>query len=381
MRRLLLAAAVLTAACSGSREGRGPASGVMSGLDALVADGYRPLRGKRVGLITDASAVDRRGRTSSSLIAGAPGVTLAVVIPARPGRIEDMRKAVGEDKLAGLDVVVFDAQDLGARFDPTMSVMAVALEEAKKAGADFLVLDRPNPIRGDLVEGPILEDPTLRFVAPSAFFQVPVRHGLTAGELALWHNKTALHPHLSVVKLRGWKRAMWHDDTGIPWVPAAVDEPAPEALPLYPGLGLFEASNLSVGRGTPAPFRWIGAPWLKAEEAESLLKGSLDGVEFSVQDYTPARGAFAGQRCHGLLIKVVDRDAVRPLAVFRLLALTLRELHPAELEWHWDAAARMVGVKEFRLLWETNAGNEAFMALFDKGPRDFESQRRAVLLY
>jgi uncharacterized protein YbbC (DUF1343 family) len=409
MRKLALFAALALAACGGPASRRASSSGTMSGLDVLVADGFRPLRGKRVGVLTNSTAVDRRGRSIVDLIAGAPGVTLAAIFTPEHGyaaaseseNISSGRTRVHgkevplyslyaggilgmrpkPEQLQGLDVLVFDIQDIGARFYTYLATMGMALEEAKTANVDFVVLDRPNPIRGDVVEGPILADPKLRFLTPTAYYQVPVRHGLTAGEMALWHNRSVGHPHLTVIPLRGWKRSMWFDETGLPWVPPSPNMPNVEAASLYPGIGIFEASNLAVGRGTPLPFRWIGAPWLKAEEIVSRLQGAVEGVEFSVQDYTPTKSVFEGQLCHGVKITVTDRDAMRPLAVFRHLALALREFNPKEFEWRWDEVKRMVGVDEFRLLWETGAGDEAFIGLFDKGPRDFEASRRSVLLY
>ncbi len=409
MKMIPLLLVLALAACSGPSARRSSASGTTSGLDALVEDGFRPLRGKRVGVLTNSTAVDRRGRSIVDLIASAPGVNLAAIftpehgyaaaseseniasgrtrvhgkeIPLHSlykGGIKGMRPT--PEQLQGLDVLVFDIQDIGARFYTYLATMAMALEEAKTAGVDFIVLDRPNPIRGDIVEGPILADPNLRFVTPTAYFQVPVRHGLTAGEMALWHNRSVGHPHLSVIKVRGWKRDQWHDQTGLPWVPPSPNMPNVEAAALYPGIGIFESSNLAVGRGTPVPFRWIGAPWLKSVEIVARLQGTVEGVEFSVQDYTPSKSVFEGQLCRGVRITVTDRDAMRPLAVLRHLALALREFNPKEFEWRWDEVKRMVGVDEFRLLWETGAGDAPFIALFDKGPLDFEASRRSVLLY
>lgn len=405
----LLAALIFAAACGGPSSRRSSSSGTMSGLDVLVADDFRPLKGKRVGVLTNSTAVDRRGRGIVDLLSGAPGVNLVAIFTPEHGyaasseadKIASGRTRVrgneiplyslyGDgvrgmrpkpEQLQGLDVLVFDIQDIGARFYTYLASMAMALEETKTANIDFILLDRPNPIRGDVVEGPILADPNLRFLTPTAYFQVPVRHGLTAGEMALWHNRSVGHPHLSVIKLRGWKRSQWHDETGLPWVPPSPNMPTVEAAALYPGIGIFESSNLAVGRGTPLPFRWIGAPWLRAEEIASRLQGTVEGVEFSAQDYTPTKSVFEGQLCHGVKITVTDRDAMRPLAVFRHLALALREYNPKEFEWRWDEVKRMVGVDEFRLLWETGADDAAFIGLFDKGPRDFEASRRAVLLY
>lgn len=408
MTKLLPLVCVLLAACAGGSSRRSSSSGVMSGLDVMVADGFRPLKGKRVGLVSNRTAVDRRGRSIADLMADG-GVNLAAIFSPEHGFAaasesenigSGMTKLRGKqiplyslyqggmtgarpkpEQLQGLDVLVFDIQDVGARFYTYLATMAMALEEAKRAGVDFIVLDRPNPIRGDVVEGPILADPNLRFLTMTAYFQVPVRHGLTPGEMALWHNRSVGHPHLKVIPLRGWRRDMWHDQTGLPWVPPSPNMPDVEAASLYPGIGIFEASNIAVGRGTPIPFRWIGAPWMDGVEIAKRLNGTVEGVEFSAQDYTPTKSVFEGRLCHGVKIAVVDRDAMRPLTVFRKLSLALRELHPKEFEWRWDEVKRMVGNEEYRLLWETGADEAAFIGLFDKGPRDFEGPRKAVLLY
>lgn len=408
-RLAVLALVAVLSACGGPSARRAPASGTMSGLDVLVADGFAPLRGKRVGVITNSTAVDRRGRSIVDLLAAAPGVELAAIFSPEHGYAaaseseniaSGLARVDGKDiplyslysggirgmrpkpeQLQGLDVLIFDIQDIGARFYTYLATMAMALEESKSAGVDFMVLDRPNPIRGDIVEGPILADPNLRFLTPTAYFQVPVRHGLTAGEMAAFHNLSVGHRRLKIVKLRGWKRDQWHDQTGLPWVPPSPNMPDVEAAALYPGIGIFEASNLAVGRGTPIPFRWIGAPWLKADEIVARLHGLVEGVEFSAQDYTPSKSVFAGKLCRGVRITVTNRDAMRPLGVFRHLALAIRALHPDEFEWRWDEAKRMVGVDEFRHLWQTGAPEADFITLFDKGPRDFESTRRPILLY
>lgn len=408
MRSFPLTALVLLAACT-TPAPRSPSGAVLTGLDVLEADAFTPLKGKRVGVITNRTGVDRKGRSIVDVLAEAPGVDLVAVfspehglfaasesekigrgltmaggrripvISLYSGGIEGMRPK--SEDLGRLDVLVFDIQDIGARFYTYLATMGMALEEAKKAGIEFMVLDRPNPIRGDVIEGPILEDPTLRFVTPTAYFQVPVRHGLTAGEMALWHNKTVGHPKLTVVKLQGWNRELWQDQTGLPWIPPSPNMPDVDAASLYPGIGIFEASNLSVGRGTPHPFRWIGAPWLDAQGLVARLEGRLDGIRLTVEYRTPTKSVFEGQACRGVRITVTDRDSMRPLAVFRHIALALREMHPDNFVWRWDEAKRMVGVEEFRRLWESGAGDAAFLDLFDKGARDFETSRQGVLLY
>jgi uncharacterized protein YbbC (DUF1343 family) len=421
MRAALLAVLALgLAACGGGAKTVRvrPEAGARSGLDALVEQDFAPLRGKRVGVLANRTAVDRRGAPILQLLAAAPGVTLVSVFAPEHGfagavdtSLAHMETAADSDtvrvgdkvypvfslyrdkiygmrpkpeQLAGLDVLVFDMQEVGARFYTYAASMAMALEECKKAGVTFMVLDRPNPVDGVTVEGPVLEDLSLRLVTATAYFPVPVRHGLTMGELARLHNREVGHDKLVVVPLRGWKREMWYDQTGLPWVPPSPNIPDVETAGLYSGIGIFESADLSVGRGTPWPFHWIGAPWMDAEAVLSRVQGQVDGVEFSVQDYTPAKSGkrdYMGEPCHGIRIKVTDRSILRPLTLFLHLALALREVHPKEFSFRWDETKRMVGVEEFRRLYETGAGMEAFVALFDKGPAEFEKTRRGVLLY
>lgn len=412
MKRLLpLALLAVFCACSGAPRRSPPPDGVRTGLDVLVAQDFAPLKGKRVGVISNRTGIDRRGRPILDLLAAAPGVNLVAIFSPEHGFAASvdanvpsgMLRVAGRDlpvhslykggiagmrpkpdQLQGLDVLIFDIQDIGARFYTYAASMAMALEEAKAANVTFMVLDRPNPIDGVTVEGPVLEDLELRKVTPTAYFPMPVRYGLTMGEVARLHNREVGHPRLVVVPLQGWKRAMWFDQTGLPWVPPSPNMPDLDAASLYPGIGIFETANLSVGRGTPLPFRWIGAPWMKAEEIVARVQGQVDGVEFFVQEYTPTKRDkrdYMGELCRGVRIKVTDRTVMRPLAVFRHLALALREVHPQEFVFRWDETKRMTGVEEFRRLWETGAGMDAFVALFDKGPADFEAVRREILLY
>lgn len=406
-----MAAAFALAACGPEIKSQASApAGVMTGLDVLEETGFKELQGKRIGLITNHTGKDRRGRGIVEVLAKAPGVTLVSLfspehgftgasedlvvsssslrlgereIPVHSlysGGIAGMRPS--QEDLEGLDALVFDIQDIGARFYTYLATMGMALEEAKKAGVEFIVLDRPNPINGATMEGPLLDDPALRLVTPTAYFPVPVRHGMTAGEIALLHNAEVQHPRLTVVKMRGWKRDMWFDQTGLPWTAPSPNMPDLEAATVYPGIAVFEASNLAVGRGTPVPFRWVGAPWLDAEAVSKAMNSfPLDGVQFSVQDYTPAKSVFEGRLCRGVRITVTDRQALRPLAVFRRLNETLMRLHPLEFEWRWDEAKRMVGTDEFRRLIEGGEDPEMIKALFESGPERFRKVREPFLLY
>jgi uncharacterized protein YbbC (DUF1343 family) len=285
------------------------------------------------------------------------------------------------EDLAGLDVLVFDIQDIGARFYTYLTTMAMALEEAAKAGVPFMVLDRPNPINGEALEGPVLKDLSLRQETATAYFPVPIRHGLTAGEMARLHNETVAHPDLTVVRMSGWARNLWFDETDLPWTAPSPNMPDLDAAALYPGIGCFEASNLSVGRGTPLPFRWVGAPWMDADAvARRLQAAGLEGVSFSAETFTPTKSVYEGKSSPGVRMRITERDDVEPLKIFAHLAAALRDLHP-EFKFRWKEAKRMIGTDEFRKLYEAGAPAGSIILLFDGGAKEFRSERRRFLLY
>jgi uncharacterized protein YbbC (DUF1343 family) len=204
---------------------------------------------------------------------------------------------------------------------------------------------------------------------------------MTAGEIARLHN-AEVHAKLTVIPMQGWRRAMWYDDTGLPWVMPSPNIPDLDAAALYPGIGIFESSNLAVGRGTPMPFRWVGAPWLDAARVVAdMKKARLAGIRFSEQDYTPAKSVYEGRLCRGVLMKITDRDAVRPVAVFVALERSIRLAHPKEFVWRWDEVKRMVGTDRFRVLVERNAGPAEMEKLFDEDVPAFDKARQPYLLY
>jgi uncharacterized protein YbbC (DUF1343 family) len=260
--------------------------------------------------------------------------------------------------------------------------MAMALEAAKAAGIPFIVLDRPNPVGGVEVQGPVLDEPGLAYVSAVAYLAVPTRHGMTPGELALLHNEHVQHNALAVIKLRGWKREMWFDDTGLPWVPPSPNMPSLDAAALYPGIANIEEANVSVGRGTPYPFNWVGAPWLDAPAVMARLEAAkLAGVGFSLKDYTPTKSFYAGRLCRGVRMKVTDRRAVRPLRVFAHLIAAIRDLHSKEFKPQWDDTRKLVGLAAFRELYERGAPAEELAAAMDPDPAAFLSRRKPFLLY
>ncbi|MCX5797202.1 MAG: DUF1343 domain-containing protein [Elusimicrobia bacterium] len=389
---------------------KAPPGKVLTGIDVLEAGGFQELRGRRIGLITNHTGRDSQGRATAEVLAGAPGVTLVAIFSPEHGFngvVEDAKVSstsvslAGRDipvyslyagglagmrpkpeDLRGIDTLVFDIQDIGARFYTYLATMGMAMEEAAKAHVAFIVLDRPDPINGSVVEGPMLTDLELPKLSPTSYFPVPVRHGLTAGEMAQLHNEKAHVAHLHVVRMLGWKRGMWYDQTGLPWVATSPNMPDLAAATLYPGLGLFEASNLAVGRGTPHPFGWVGAPWLDSKRAARRLSDALlDGVTFTAQDYTPTKSVYEGELCHGILITITDRETLRPLALFRHLEQTLTELHGQDFQWKWEEVRKMTGSGEFQRICERGHDRIKIMELFNRGAERFEKSRRPYLLY
>lgn len=409
MRRVAAAGlSLLLGACAGGRTK--PAGRVLTGLDVLEAEQFKPLKGRRVGVITNRTGVDAQGRSLVDLIAAAPGVELGAVFSPEHGfaaRSEasaiasDTLRAGGRDvplfslygggaagmrpqpaQLAGLDALVFDIQDAGARFYTYPATMAMALEAAKEAGIAFFVLDRPDPIGGDLVEGPRADDVGLTGFEPVAYLPVVTRHGMTVGELALLHNETVRHRGLQVIRMKGWRRSMWYDQTGLPWVPPSPNMPDLASAALYPGIANLEFTNLSVGRGTATPFGWIGAPWLDAEGlAQAMNAALLEGVEFSAETRTPSKDKYAGQAVPGLKITVTDRAAARPLKVFARLVTALRDRHPRDFDLNWNASRKLIGRKLFKELYDRGADAAEIERLFDQDADEFRRTREPYLLY
>lgn len=409
MRMLRLAALVLAVLLSAHR--RAAAAQVLAGIDVLEEDGFRQLKGSRIGLITNQTGKNRAGRSTIEVLAHAPGVTLAALFMPEHGLkgtleegqassgtvvLEDGRRLPLFNSLYGpqlaraptpeilgdlkLDALVFDIQDIGARFYTYSASMAIAMEAAAKSGIRFIVLDRPNPISGSVVEGPVL-DPGIRHI--TAYFPIPVRHGLTLGELARLHNLLGkAGTKLEVVPLKGWSRELWYDETGLPWTPPSPNMPDLDAAALYPGVGCFEATNVAVGRGTPVPFRWIGAPWFNSRKVlKRLKKAKLAGVSFERMEFTPTKSVYEGKRSPGIRIKITDRNKIRPLEVFAHLVTAVRDAHPKDFVVRWPEIRRMVGTDHFKELYDSNADARTLIEYFNEGPRQFEQVRLAVLLY
>jgi len=376
----------------------------LTGLDVLEQGGFAQLAGKRVGLITNHTSVDRGGVNAVDAFYKAGNFTLAAIFSPEHGFRGTEEGGVyiasstdpvtgaplfslyGRNKqrptpemLAGLDILVFDIQDIGARFYTYLTTMGYAMEEAAKAGLPFMVLDRPNPI-GGTIEGPVLEPGISAF---TAYFPVPARHGFTAGEMALFHKaKKGLTLDLTIIKLENWTRDLFFDQTGMVWTNPSPNIRNVDAEVLYPGLGCFEASNVSVGRGTDIPFLWFGAPWMKAGKiSKGLSKAGLKGVKFSRLRLTPAKDVYEGKPCEGVRIEVTDRAAVRALDIFAQAAYLLKKHNAADFKFKPDDIRKMTGSSDFYSLLEAGADPARITAAFEKNNAAFRADAVNFLLY
>lgn len=381
-----------------------PLRGVRSGIDVLVEESFWPIAGKRVGLLTNATGRARDGRSTAAILASPEakraGVELVRLFSPEHGIRSDADGVVADgidpeaklpvvslfgerrrprpEDLADLDAVLFDVQDVGARFYTYLTTLGYLLEEASKSKISVVVLDRPDPINGDAVEGPLADPDALSF---TAYDSIPVRTGMTPGELArLFNGERKIGADLRVVPMRGWSRRLWYDETGLEWENPSPNMRSLAAASLYPGIALLEATNLSVGRGTDTPFEVIGAPWLDGSRLCRVLAARrIPGVTFTPIHFTPAASAFAGQRCGGVRFAVTDREALRPVALGVEVAVALRDLHPAD----WDRSKWIVLLasrKAFDLL-QGGATADQIVASWREDVAQFRRRAGGYLLY
>ncbi len=373
---------------------------VLTGLDVLVREDFAQLKGRLVGLVTNHTGRDREGRAAIDLLHRAEGVKLVALFSPEHGirgaldeKVSDSkddktglpiyslygkRRKPTADTLKGVDTLVFDIQDAGCRFYTYISTLGLVLEAAAEHRVKVVVLDRPNPIGGVAVEGPILDGGRESFVA---YHALPVRHGLTVGELALLFNKERkLGADLRVVRMEGWRRSDLYDRTGLTWVNPSPNLRSLGAALLYPGIGLLETTNLSVGRGTDRPFEWIGAPWLDGRRlAAALAEEKLPGVRFVPARLTPSGSVHKGKECGGVQIFVDDWSALRPVRTGLALACVLRRLYPNE--WKVERFDVLLGHKE---TWEGVRQGTSWRELEERWLeplRRFIELRRQYLLY
>jgi len=378
-----------------------PPSPVRTGIDVLHGNDYALLRGKRIGLITNHTGLDRTGTSTVRRLLEAEGVDLVTIFSPEHGftgtldiaRIDDTTDPTsglqvislyGETRqptaehLAGLEAIVFDIREIGARFYTYVSTMGLAMEAASRAGKAFIVLDRPNPIGGTHVEGPVLDAGLESFVG---FHPVCVRHGMTIGELArMIATERGWDLDLTVIPCEGWQRHHWFDATGLRWLHPSPNIRNLTQATLYPGVGLLETTNLSVGRGTDAPFELLGAPWIDAAAlAAAFNAAGLAGVRAIPVHFTPESSKFAGEICHGLNLIVTDRLRLEPVRMGLTLATFLRRLHPEA--WETTALNRLLcdtAVRDAIVAGETI---EKILPLFEAERAEFLARRARFLLY
>jgi uncharacterized protein YbbC (DUF1343 family) len=369
---------------------------VRPGIDVLRDEGFARLRGSHVGLVTNANARAMDGTSTIDALRAAPGVTLGAIFTPehglgaeREGKVGDSsyegvpvyslygaRSAPNDETLAGLDALVFDLQDVGVRFYTYASTMNRAMKVAADHKLRFFVLDRPNPIDGVDVEGPVLANvKTGSFVNHHA---LPVRHGMTMGELArLFADDDRLDLRLDVVRMKGWHRKDYMDRTGLPWVSPSPNLRSVAEVVLYPAIGLLEATNLSVGRGTDTPFEIFGAPWFDPTAVGAAL-ARTPGVSFEPTTFTPASTVFAGQACKGLRVRVTDRARFEPIRTALAIALAIHARHP---EWEIDKLDRLL--QSDVAMAELRAGHPVAQieATWSRELAAFRDKREKFLLY
>jgi len=378
---------------------------VRPGIEVFLADVPTALRGKRVGLITNQSGIDRARRSDIDLIAQHPQLKLVALLAPEHGirgtaaagaKVEDERDPKtgipiyslykSEDRgptaemLRDVDVLVYDLQEVGGRTWTYVSTMALAMQAAAKKGIPFVVLDRPNPIGGEIVEGALLDPAFKSFVG---MYPIPARHGLTVGELAtLFNQQHGIGADLIVIKASAWRRSEWLDQTGLPWVNPSPNLRSLAALTSYPGSVYFEGTNLTEGRGTDRPFEQIGAPWLDAPAVAKVMNAmALPGVRFEAITMTvePTAAKFPGQTIPGLRFIVTDREAYRPVRSSLLLIDRIRRRHPSEFAWG-KTIDRLTGSDKVRLA--VDAGRlDRLLEDWDREAAAFRASSQRFFLY
>lgn len=402
---LLLAASCAQAPVPAPPVAPDTAAAVRPGIEVFLADVPAALRGKRVGLITNHTGIDRARTPDIDLIARHPDLKLVALLAPEHGIRGDAEAGVkigdatdprtgvpihslyqAEDRgptpemLREVDVLVYDLQEVGGRTWTYVSTMALAMKAAARKGIPFVVLDRPNPIGGEIVEGALL-DP--RFASFVGMYPIPARHGMTVGELAtLFNREHGIGAELRVVRAANWRRSQWFEETGLPWVNPSPNLRSPAALKSYPGSVYFEGTNISEGRGTDRPFEQVGAPWLDAPRVAGIMNAKrLPGVRFEAVSVPvlPTAAKYPGQAIPAIRFAITDRQAYRPVRTSLLLVDEIRRQHPRDFAWT-RTIDRLTGSDRVRLAIE--AGR--LLPLLDEWDRQaaaFVESRKPFLLY
>jgi uncharacterized protein YbbC (DUF1343 family)/CubicO group peptidase (beta-lactamase class C family) len=381
---------------------------VQTGIDVLEAHSFDPIRAatgkKKIGVLTNQTGVDLQGRRTIDVLAQAPGISLDAIFSPEHGVTgsldtlhvgnstdaatgvpvysvyggSDAARRPSLDVLKSLEAVVVDIQDVGARYYTYETTLGYFLEAAAKAGIELIVLDRPNPVTGSFVQGPIPDAGRESFVN---YFPVPVRHGMTMGELAKMFNaERNINARLTVVPMEGWMRGDWYDSTSLPWINLSPNMRSLTEATLYMGVGVVEGTNVSVGRGTETPFELLGAPWIKATELAQYLNGrSISGVRFVPVSFTPNASVYAGQKCEGVNIVLVDRNGFDGPELGVELASALHKLYAEQ--FHLD---RMIELLPNQAAYDAIAGGQDPRRIADdwrESLEKFQKVRDKYLIY
>jgi uncharacterized protein YbbC (DUF1343 family) len=380
---------------------------VNTGLDNINL--YRHLfEGKRVGIITNHTAYNSRGRHIIDVFRGMDNVKVTAFFSPEHGirgleeagiHIENMtdpnyRAPVyslygktnkpTQEMLENIDVLVFDIQDIGARFYTYIYTMSLAMEAAAECGKHFVVLDRPNPINGLRVEGNILKPEFASFVG---LYPIPVRHGMTAGELARMFNgqgwlKDGLKADLEVIPMEGWRRGMWYDRTGLKFIKPSPNMVSLETASVYPGLCLLEGTNVSEGRGTPRPFTQFGAPWIDSGRlVAELNKLNLTGICFRPASFTPVSSKYKGQKCNGVRIIITNRDLLEPYFSGIVIVNKIYQMYPIDFQWRASHFDRLCGTSAIREAITNRSSLEEFRESWQAEVKSFLQIRNKYLMY
>ncbi len=381
---------------------------IETGLDVLLANGRPDLRGMRAGLITNHSAIDRTLRSAVDLLHESDVVDLRALFGPEHGVRGDAQAGVAvaagtdsrtglpgfslygdtrtpsPDMLIGLDLLIFDIQDIGVRYATYISTMVNAMEAAHAAGLSFLVLDRPNPINGVQLEGNLLDPGFASFVG---VHPIPIRHGMTAGELALFIAAERGFAEPGVVTMRGWSRHLWFDQTDLPWVQPSPNLPTLDSVTLYPGTCLIEGTNVSEGRGTTRPFEYIGAPWIDPFAlAEEMTRRELPGCGFRPAWFTPTFSKHAGEVSGGVQVHISDRETLRAVDIGLHLIEVIRGIYPDQFQWRAVVEGPLfidllLGSDAPRLAIEQGKPAADIIQNWQSDLTDFANRRKASLLY
>jgi uncharacterized protein YbbC (DUF1343 family) len=391
-------------------EAAAPRDGVATGLEVLLRDSAHLVRGRSVGFITNQTAITSTGESGIDLLHASPDVRLVALNGPEHGLRGDVEGGVeiesGRDArtgvpvfslygqtqrptpemLGGVEVLLFDMQDIGARPYTFVWTMAMAMEAAAAQGIPFVVLDRPNPITAR-AEGPLMEMAMRNVGQPiTGYFPVPLRHGMTVGEVARYVNEEFdLGVDLTVVPADGWTGGTWFDETGLPWINPSPNIRSLEAALSYSGLVLSEATNLTVGRGTARPFSYLGAPWLDAQAVvQRAVAHGLPGVTLDTVSFVPAGEGwvpFAGERVRAIELRITDRDAYRPVWTTLVLLSEIRDAHPEEFEITNVGFTQMMGSSWARAAFDRGAPPREIWDRWERELAEWATVRDRYRLY